>query len=231
MNHTLSRDAGELVREGRRALRPTDADKARVLAAIQSRLVGGQLIPQADAPAPPAEASGAGLTVSKLAALTAGTLAAVTAFVLFVRGQTEAQPLEPALAATSSVAMPSATPSTPVPELHALSTQPAQVVTPRTPPVGSTNRVADSDRLAEEVALLTRAEKEFHAGNFKLALAATDEHRQKFPKGVLAPERVNLRVQLLCSMGRNDDAHSEATRLERLSPGHVKLADACPRGP
>jgi len=74
-------------------------------------------------------------------------------------------------------------------------------------------------RLAEEVAILSRAEKELHAGRPSSALAVLEEHRQKFPSGELAQERIAARVHALCALGRVADAEAALARLRRVSPG------------
>lgn len=210
MTDSLSKGATELVREGRQALRPTDLDKARVLAAIQHRLVAGDLAPTDTARAP--SASAGGMTMGRVAAFAAGVVATVAAFIVYTRGQSEAQP-QAVEASSAAVVLPSdATAPSAVSEATEQSTQAIASASTTAPLARSGRRSDESDRLAEEVALLTRAEKEFHAGNLKRALVAADEHRLKFPKGVLAQERVSLRIQVLCGLGRNDEAESEATR-------------------
>lgn len=227
MSDNLSREATELVREGRQALRPSDTDKARILAAIQDRLVAGNVVPTDTAQTPTAEIPAGGLAVGKLAVLTAGVLAAVAAFIMLNRGQPATRPSEPAATPSAPVASGEPTPN------DAIGPTAQSIPPPRaTPsaPLRQEIRINDSDRLAEEVALLTRAEKEFHAGNFKPALAVTDEHRQKFPRGALAQERNSLRLQLLCGMGRNDEAQSEAKRLGRLAAGVAASDQVCGDG-
>jgi len=80
-----------------------------------------------------------------------------------------------------------------------------------------------SDRLAEEVELLSRAETDLHAGRFAAALGVLDEHGRKFARGTLAPERRAARIQALCRLGRTAEADVE---LARLSPGSLHEARA-----
>lgn len=237
MSETLSRDASELVRAGRRALRPTEADKARILEAVRGRVAVGETIatenappPEASAPhgqtAPPVtDAPVAGLGAGKLAALTAGVLAAVAAVVVLTSGRRDTEVVEAVAPVSAAAPVATVEPADAAsvvvvtPPLVASESVAMPTAQPVAPPTATSpsSRGGGSDRLAEEVALLTRAEKEFHAGNYKRALAATEEHRQRFPKGTLVQERVSLRVQALCEMGRGDEAHSEASRLDRLT--------------
>jgi TolA-binding protein len=70
-----------------------------------------------------------------------------------------------------------------------------------------------SDALAAEVAILSRAETELHAGRFTSALDVLDEHARRFPRGTLTQERVAARVQALCGLGRVAEAKAELTQL------------------
>jgi Flp pilus assembly protein TadD len=74
------------------------------------------------------------------------------------------------------------------------------------------------DGLAEEVALLSRAETELRAGRPAKALSALSEHQRKFPRGALAEERAAARIQALCALGRTDDANAQLRQLLHLSP-------------
>jgi hypothetical protein len=189
-------------------------DKARILAAIQSRLVAGNIGATDNVQVRTPQVPAGGLAIGKLAALTAGVLAAVAAFVLFNGAKTEVQPPEVAVAPGVSTAASEATAPNGASEPAVPST--ASAVT-AAPAPRSVIRINDSDRLAEEVVLLTRAEREFHAGDLRRALTIVDEHGQKFSKGALAQERNSLRLRVLCGLGRNDEAQAEAKRLGRLS--------------
>ena len=71
------------------------------------------------------------------------------------------------------------------------------------------------DRLAEEVALLSRAETALHIGKPAVALEILNEHERKFSQGRLAEERIAARIQALCALGRTTEAD---TQLALLSP-------------
>lgn len=246
MSGNLSKDAAELVREGRRALRPSGADKARVFAALQNRMLVGETPTSDTNPTPMVGETAVGAkTMAKLAALTAGVVAAGVAFVMYATSDPEEQQgqavppvatrTDPAADTATNTATntsaPTSNPISPTSDVEvvedsgALQRTASSPASPRPSAQG-----ADSDRLAEEVALLTRAQKHFHAGNLPGALAAADEHRRKFPRGVLAQERSNLRVRTLCGMGRDREAQTENNRLKRLAPGDVGSDDVCRRG-
>lgn len=231
MSDNLSKEAKELVREGRQALRPTDADKARVFAALNNRIAGVDAPPHAKPQVDPV-APGTGLTAGKLTALTVGVVAAVTAAVFYGMNQPETS--LPAVVATA----PQNTEAPPLQDVPGLVSElPDDLAAPAAPndvqnagAARASGRDGESSRLAEEVALLTRAEKEFHSGNLKQALASVDEHRRKFPKGKLVQERVNLRMQVLCGLGRDAEAEAEQKRFSRLTSGKGAPTDVCRRG-
>jgi hypothetical protein len=72
-----------------------------------------------------------------------------------------------------------------------------------------------TDRLAQEVAILSRATSELHAGRPANALKAIDEHARKFPNGLLVEERRAARTQALCALGRGDAAACGSSRARR----------------
>lgn len=219
---TLGPDARALVQAGRRAARPTAADRERVLQAVQQRVTAGAAGTAAAAPA---------LTKSLLwpwGSLAVVGLAVVGGLVMFstrdevARAAPSSDPI--ALAAPAVAGQPAADSAA----AAVVSVNQAPVVAPADlapaplvlePAVASKSRAArSSDRLAEEVAILERAEAQLHAGRHAAALTVLDEHRRKFPKGALAQERVAARVQALCALGRVDEADRELGILTRLSP-------------
>lgn len=221
MTSNLSREATELVDHGRRALRPTAMDKARVYAALQGRLTPvGQ-------PEPPPPAGGS-TALGKLIAFTTGLVATV-ALVAVYRSRPSEPPAAPEPAVEASKSEVTGTAPTAVTEAVAAENS-ARADDVASSPAKPVARSTVGDRLAEEAALLTRAEKAFHSGNLKGALALVDEHRKKFPKGALVQERVNLRMQVLCGLGRDGEAQSEQSRLKRIAPERGAMAvNACRR--
>jgi hypothetical protein len=104
---------------------------------------------------------------------------------------------------------------------------PSAAVSPPRAETRAPAKRGSSERLAEEVAILSRAETALHAGRFAEALRLLGEHERKFPRGTLVQERVATRVRALCALGRIKDADAE---LVRVSPGSLhesRLREAC----
>jgi predicted Zn-dependent protease len=80
--------------------------------------------------------------------------------------------------------------------------------------------------LAKEVAMLSQASADLHAGRPAAALTVLDEHQRKFPHGGLVQERTSARIQALCALGRMTDAQDELARFARTSPNSPHLARA-----
>ncbi len=207
MNDNLTHEAAALIIEGRKALRPTNADKTRVLTALRGR-VDNTSSPHDKAPTT-GEAATPGLTLGKIAALTAGVLAAVSAFIAQTGDLPESTRTNPEAAPMVSTQLPIATASQSATASFAepidTNQRNVQVAAAARPP-SQVARAEDADRLAEEVALLTRGERNFHSGDLRAALAAVNEHSRIFPKGTLAPERTSLRTQILCAMDEREGA-------------------------
>jgi len=67
-----------------------------------------------------------------------------------------------------------------------------------------------SSGLAEDVALIERADQALQQGRAAEALAMLERHTREVPGSVLAPERAILRVRTLCALGRTSDAERVA---------------------
>jgi len=237
----LSSDGKALVEAGRRADRPSVADRERVLVALRSRLGDAALLAAGLSEAPPAAPAprAPGAPGSKLlkwgvvgpTVLVAGALwlvprhfqqseraaPAPSASALSV-ASAQPTPLENAVAAPEVAPSPSAVSADPGPS-RPLETQKPQ----------SRSR----DGLAEEVALLSRAETELHAGRAAKALLVLAEHQRKFPRGALAEERTAARIQALCALGRNEEANAQLRQLLHISPNsaHEERARQACRNP
>jgi len=83
------------------------------------------------------------------------------------------------------------------------------------------------DRLAAEVALLSRATRDLRAGRPAEALTALSEYRRKFPKGLLSEEQGAARAQALCALGRFDEANEKLAGLAPRSPLAVQAKQFC----
>jgi hypothetical protein len=204
----------ELVRAAREALRPSDADRERVLQALLPQLGGAGSMNTPSTP--PAAASGAIVKVT--AAL---VVIGVAGGGLFLALRTEPPPARPAAPPSATIALLPPAPADKVPES-------APSAVPEAPSAEKRAPVAPhpADSLAEEVAILSRASAELHAGRPAAALKALDEHVRKFPRGVLAQERTSARVQALCALGRVQQAQAELARLVRTSPNSPHVARA-----
>jgi hypothetical protein len=84
-----------------------------------------------------------------------------------------------------------------------------------------------SDRLSEEVTLLSRATSALRAGRASDALKTLNEHQSKFPKGLLSEERRAARAQALCALGRRPEAEREIAKLSPTSPQAARAKQAC----
>lgn len=224
MNDHLTHEAATLIVEGRKALRPTNADKTRVLTALRGRVDGTSS--SHDKAPNNAEAATPGLSIGKIAALTAGVLAAVSAFIAQTGDLPESTRTNPEAAPIVSTQLPIATASESATVSFAEPSDTNQrsvqvAATARTP--SQVARTEDADRLAEEVALLTRGERNFHAGDLRAALAAVNEHSRIFPKGTLAPERTSLRTQILCAL----DEREGASQGDRRSRANQPSTEGC----
>jgi len=217
----LSPRARALFEAGRKSLQPNETDRERVFAALAARL--GDLGPDgAGSPKAPAAASGVGWPV--IAAVVAGlAVTGAGSYALF-----RTSPPRPA-APTPSSAPPATTRAAPDVVPPPLPTEVPQAIVPQAPSPSAARAgvsAQPSDRLAEEVAILSEAERDLHAGQYQNALRLLDEHRRKFPKGTLAQERMAARVQALCGLGRVDEAQAALARLTRLSPNSPHQDDA-----
>jgi hypothetical protein len=214
----LNPKAEELVRAGRSALRPTDADCERVFQALQPRL-GSTLEPKGVeglSTAPPT----ASVTIAKLtAAIVAMSVAGAGIFIML---RTNTLPASPAATAPVASEATLQGPVDQVPESAPFAVPQAQPSDEKRAPAAP----RPADNLAEEVALLSQASADLHAGRPAAALTVLDEHRRKFPHGALVQERASARVQALCALGSMNEAQAEIARLARMSPNSPHLARA-----
>jgi len=215
----LGHEARELVVAGRGALQPSADDRARVLEALRARIGAPPVVPNAGAPAPAPRAVSLGW--GKVAAVVAGVVV-VGAVGLRSLGP-HAEGVAPRLTASPPVvvsAAPAAGPAEPAttaPESAPQSLDSVAASSAAPPAEASTPR-RPSDRLGEEVSILSRAEAELHARRFASALRLLDEHQRKFPRGKLTQERVAAKIQALCALGRTSEADAA---LALLSPDSV----------
>lgn len=233
----LTEGGKALVQAGRRADRPSDADRKRVLIALQARLGDAALLAGAsEAPAAVNRAqalrtkfakwggwvgsavivAGAAWFVPQLGhhGGTAGKAAPAPSSSVASIASVESQALVPAPVAAPAELVPN-------PNAPSEAVESARAAVPdaanRTPELQKSPTRA-RDGLAEEVALLSRAETELHAGHPEKALTALAEHQRKFPRGALAEERTAARIQALCALGRTEEANAQLRKLLHISP-------------
>ena len=203
--------------------RPTDVDRVRLLGALRSRL-GDAALP-ADMGTAATSASRAIWPLISTVVVGVGIVGGALFFAARHGRDSNPPRAEVApVAATMEAIEPIAVPSAEKPVI-ATATPPA--TDPPTPPAASAHR--RQDRLAAEVELLSRATRDLHAGHPTEALAALDEYRQKFPKGLLYQEQRAARAQALCALGRFDEANAKLADLASQSPLAVR-AKATLRG-
>lgn len=84
----------------------------------------------------------------------------------------------------------------------------------------------DMPSLDAELALLRAAREALGRGEPAAALPSLERHRREFPGGVLVEERMLLRAQALCELGRSAEARASAAELVRAFPSspHARTA-------
>ena len=200
----LSPRGQALLRASRAALRPQSGDRERVLAGLQAQL-GGALPGDVTAQA----AANASRTLWAVGAAALIGVSGVVAIALSSGKPGVVPPAAPAMVPAAPVVAPapSAAPLAPTPPPASS----AALSLPSAP-------ARRSDRLAEEVAILSQAAKDLRAGRAADALGALNEHQRKFPSGLLTQERRAARAEALCSLGRFGEAQSELSTLVRTAP-------------
>lgn len=213
----LKPEAEKLVQATREALRPTEADRERVFAALLPQL-GAAGLGDGGASGAAQASSTAKATLLKISTGVVGL--GVAGGGLFLALRSEPLPAETAVPAPAKP-VPTSAPIEPAPEKVAPVAPEPEPTQQRTP---AASRSADN--LAKEVAILSRASAELRAGRPAAALKALEEHQREFPGGMLAQERTAARIQALCALGRTKEARSELARLSRSSPNSPHEARA-----
>lgn len=227
----MGREANQLINAGRQAFRPTQADRARLMAALAGTAT---LTIGAELAASTAERSLSSVfslaPAARLLATVALPLAAAGAYGWHATQSSpaEMQRVRPAMQAPAVV-----TPKVAETPVQAADTAPAappsEPSAPVAPervgsPVGESTKPGNEIR--QEVALLSKAQAALSRGRPQEALEALSEHALRFPRGVLSEERAATRARTLCALGRRQEAESELTRIEKLNPTSAYLARA-----
>ena len=252
----LSPEGEELVHAGRQADLPSDADRERVRRALEARLgvVVGGATGAAGSARPRLRPAARGALARWLSIGLAGLAGAGLLYALHRTGGVHGS-TGPSAAATVASALPTGmeratasvepseravAPASPTPRLDEA---PRGAASPEGPegrrPAPSNNArpsggAREPSSLSEEVALLSRAETDLHAGRFESALRSLDEHERRFPHGALEQDRMAARAQALCALGRTAEAQAPLERLARTapnSPNEERARQACRNAP
>ena len=230
MMNGMGREANQLINAGRQAFRPTEADKARLMASFAGTAtlsLGAAMV--------------AGAAERTLSGFFSAMPARVLAFALPLaaaggygwhatqQSPTKVQSSRPAQPAAAAAVVPKiAEPSLPVPEAQTLE-PPSEPVLPMARE-RSASPVTEPPKpgveIGQEVALLSKAQTALSRGRPQEALEALSEHAQRFPRGALTEERTATRARTLCALGRRQEAEAELKRMERLNPTSAYLARA-----
>ncbi len=187
-----------------------DAPSAEAMARMASRLPNGP--PPGGAPTPPA--SGAGLSAAAKLAIAVGISLGLGAggYVLF--GGEEAPSATPRLEeAPRQVAPPPEKPTHVAPSAPA----PSPDVEKPAVEVEAPAQKATKPVLPSEASILERARRNL-SKDPAAALAATQEHKRLYPRGVLAQEREVIAIEALKRLKREAEAKSRAETFETEHP-------------
>jgi hypothetical protein len=231
----LSPELRELVLATKGASYPSAADSARVFQALRARL-GDAAVVGAETSQVAATGTSSGVLLGKVSAIGLAGLAVLGGLWLFkARHHGEAlNTTNPALSATEtqSASMAFAANATSsnvgdLPEPAASGVGNAANPTPDRAESRPLPSRRARDRLAEEVALLSRAETALQTGKPGLALEALNEHERQFGSGLLKEERIAARVQALCALGRTAEANAQMAQLSPKSLHGEQSVEAC----
>lgn len=213
---------GELFASAARDL-PSDEQIARLAA---------QLGPTLDAPSTPqAPASAPGASAVVKLAVVAGALAALVGAGLALRhsshpavdAPTPAPRVAPPVASAASTEPPTAVAPLPVIEPAANASSPLPSARPE--PTSAKSASVQS-QAPSEAALLEQARRALSTSP-SYALSLANQHRARFPKGVLTQEREVIAIEALRKLHRDSEANQRATGFSKAFPGsaHQRMVD------
>jgi hypothetical protein len=223
----LSSNARAVIEEARDEMRPPAGERERLAALLDARLLGATALAPA-APAAPLPAARYTSGWRLVTSLSVGVALVGGAAVWALRPNTTQSSVPPqvvsapvAIASTAAIAAPE-----PAVDSQALSgPEPARPPKPGVDLQGPAQR--SQDRLAQEVALLSRATSDLRAGRAGAALKSLDEHQRKFPSGMLSVERRAVRAQALCALKRVNEGRAEISLLAPQSPAAGRAKQLC----
>ena len=226
----MSPEASQLIHAGREAFRPTEADRARLMAA----LTGAATLSVGVAAAGARRSLSAIFGVSNAARLLAIALpvAAAGGYWWHATSQSPAKvattlTVNPPPAVVAPMSAPSAVQAAEAADQAIAPPSEPTVAVPAErsgSPVGEPSKPGNEIR--QEVALLSKAQAALSRGRPQEALEALSEHAARFPRGVLTEEGAATRARTLCALGRRQEAEAELKRMEKLNPTSAYLARA-----
>jgi hypothetical protein len=230
----LSPELRELVLATRSANLATEADAARVLVALRARL-GDAAVFGIDATQAVESGTSSGFAFQKVLALSITGLAVLGGLWFATAHRVDASRAlhsfpGDSVTSTASMALAPSALSSSAPAVPKTDSLAAVTDTNETPTLVGARLVAShngKDRLAEEVALLARAESAIHNGNPSVALQVLNEHERRFRNGQLTEERIAARIQALCALGRATEADAQLARLAPKSLHGPRARQAC----
>lgn len=223
----MSYEASQLVNAGREAFRPTESDRARVMAV----LTGAATLSVGTVAMAGAQRSlSAIFGVSHAARLLAIALPVAAAGGYWWHATEQPNPSQlihpanpPAVVIASKVTAPAA----PLADVEDQAVEPpsAPLLPERSGPLTG-EAPKPGNEIRQEVALLSKAQAALSRGRPQEALEALAEHAARFPRGALTEERAATRARTLCALGRRQEAEAELKRIEKLNPASAYLARA-----
>jgi hypothetical protein len=228
----LDHDARRLLELTRQSRTPTATDKARV-----ERLLGGALLlggASAHAASGGAASKMFGTALATkwagIALLAVASGAGYFGWHAWRASHDAARPSSAMVAAVVPVETALAgarVPAAPAPAAEEVADTPSRAVAPPATPTRSTGV---HGTLPEELDLLHEAQAKWRAGNASSALGLLSEHRQRFPRSQLGPERDALTVLSLCATSRTAEAKKLARRFlqtAKHSPLRASVEESC----
>jgi len=231
----LSPELREFVQVSRSAIRPSEADSARILETLRAQLGDAAIVGVQTAQAAVTSAS-TSLLFGKGSLMGLVGLAMLGGIWFFAAHNSRATLRETnavtsvATTASASIALAPSLISSNMPlspEMEAGGVAAVANVAPDGDKLRPSASHHVHDRLAEEVAIIARAETALRSGRPALALEVLNEHERKFGNGLLAEERIAARAQALCALGRTAEADAQLTQLSPNSLHGQPSQKAC----
>jgi hypothetical protein len=214
---TLNPKARALIQAARSASRATAADRDRIESALRTRL-GSDALPSDGGVSRAASTAGWKAVVG----LGMGVCALGAVAFVALRPAASVVPSQP----HSSASRPTSEISPSPPLIAAADAVPARpaVISSSKPPAKPSRA---TDRLAREVALLSRAVRDLRDDRAADALKALAEHQRSFPNGSLSEERRVAKAQALCRLGRVREGRAELAGITPASPTAARATEVC----